>query len=175
MDELGLDRDAWNSCVLGDGVNDVLRRASEEALELESYTGTPTILVNGNYVLNDVISLNTIADQIIERVESGEPIAQLPENAEPQPEEEATEEIRLFSTTQQDVGVPVNIALPEGWGLSLSDTLLLSDIDAVRTVPFTLWKGPVEGGVGSIVVLWGFPNITTGNPFEAQAGVATPT
>ncbi|MEL7236486.1 MAG: thioredoxin domain-containing protein, partial [Chloroflexota bacterium] len=175
VDELGLDRDAWNSCVLGDGVNDVLRRASEEALELESYTGTPTILVNGNYVLNDVISLNTIADQIIERVESGEPIAQLPENAEPQPEEEATEEIRLFSTTQQDVGVPVNIALPEGWGLSLSDTLLLSDIDAVRTVPFTLWKGPVEGGVGSIVVLWGFPNITTGNPFEAQAGVATPT
>ncbi|MEM6527950.1 MAG: thioredoxin domain-containing protein [Chloroflexota bacterium] len=174
VDELGLDREVWNSCVLGDGANEVLRIASEEALELESYTGTPTILVNGNYVLNDVISLNTIADQIIERVESGEPLT-LPDDEQLIPQAEATEDLQLFPTTQQSVGVPIEIALPEGWTQSMSDTLLLRDIDAVRAVPFTLWKGPVDGGTGNIVLLWGFPNITTGNPFEAQAGIATPT
>ncbi len=171
VDALGLDRDAWNECALGERPEAVLRQAAADALDEESYTGTPTILVNGGYVLNELFSINEIIDQLLAQVDDTGAVAALPT---PDVQATATPDIRLNATLQQAIDAPVNITLPEDWTVSLSDVLLLRDVDAVRTIPFTLYKGPVEGGTGSIVLLWGFPNVTTGNPLEAELGVATP-
>lgn len=177
VDELGLDRDAWNNCALGERPGAVLRQASEQALEEENYSGTPTILINGNYVLNDLVSINTIIDQMLARVDGGE-VAALPtvdiegtQNA-PTP----TPELELNATTGEAIDPPIDITLPEGWSAVLSDTQLVNDVDnTVRTIPFTLYKGPVEGGIGSIALLWGFPNFTSGDAFAVEMGVSTPT
>jgi hypothetical protein len=67
---------------------------------------------------------------------------------------------------------PVDITLPDGWLVGY-DTLLLTDVDAMRPVPLVVWTGPVSGGSGTIILLWGFASLIAGNPLEAQ--VATPT
>lgn len=170
---LGLDTEAWNACALGENANTTLRAASEAALELESYAGTPTILLNDRFALNDFVALNSIIDQILESPDGLEPAAGLPTPDPNAPT--ATPEPRLDSSLQAEVPAPLDITLPDQWIVALSDTLLLPDIDGVvRTIPFTLWRGPVDGGVGSIVLLWGFPNVTTGDMFAAQSGLATP-
>ncbi len=172
VNELGLDAEAWNACALGENTNATLRAASEAALDLESYAGTPTILLNDGFALNDFFAINIIIDQILESPEGLEPV-ELPTLDPNAPT--ATPEPRLDSTLQTAVPAPIDITLPEGWVVALSDTLLLPDIDGViRTIPFTLYSGPVEGGIGSIVLLWGFPNVTTGDLFAAQSGLATP-
>jgi hypothetical protein len=71
----------------------------------------------------------------------------------------------------QSVEPPLDITLPEGWLVGY-DTLLLTDVDAMRPVPLAVWTGPVSGGTGTIVLLWGFPSLIGGNPLEAQ--IATP-
>ncbi len=54
---------------------------------------------------------------------------------------------------------PLTLDLPDGWAQG-DDTLLLDDVAGVRAIPFTLYTGPVEGGTGSIVLLWRFPNVS---------------
>lgn len=58
---------------------------------------------------------------------------------------------------------PFDIQLPEGWWIGY-DTLALPDIDALRAVPLAVYQGPVSAGTGTIVVLWGFPNLVAGFP-----------
>jgi hypothetical protein len=129
-------------------------------------------------VLNELHSINTIIDQMLEQVDSGGDIAALPTPDIDQTRVAAatpTPEVQLNATTGEAIDPPIDITLPDGWQVALSDTQLVNDVDnTVRTIPFTLYKGPVEGGVGSIALLWGFPNITSGNLFAAEMGAATP-
>ncbi|RMF77593.1 MAG: hypothetical protein D6737_17265 [Chloroflexi bacterium] len=77
--------------------------------------------------------------------------------------------ITLDATLGEAIDPPLTIDLPAGWDAPLSDILLLNDIGDLRGIPFTVYSGPVTGGTGNIVLLWGFPNLTPGNPFEAEA------
>jgi protein-disulfide isomerase len=173
-DEVGLDRDAWNACVAGDRPQTVLDAASAAALDEETYSGTPTILVNGNYVLNDYISISTIIDQMLVRVDTETGVVGNLSTPVYENPEDVPEVVEVAPITLQELDSPIDITLPGEWAVSFSDTLVLQDIDALRTVPFTLYKGPVEGGTGSIVMLWGFPSLVAGNPLAAEAGVETP-
>ncbi len=174
-EQVGLDLSAWETCTLGDAQNDPLQAASSQASELESYAGTPTILVNGNFVLPDAMSIDAIIEQMLAQVDDTGAVAALPTPEDVAPEDAPPPEttpVELPSTVQESFPVPVDITLPPDWELTLNDTLLLNDIDSVRTIPFTLWQGPVPGGAtGSIVLLWGFPNVTTGNLMAAEMGM----
>ncbi|MBZ0291396.1 MAG: hypothetical protein K8L99_02405 [Anaerolineae bacterium] len=65
---------------------------------------------------------------------------------------------------------PLDITLPEDWRRGY-DTLALADIDTLRAIPLAVYQGPVTGGTGTIVLLWGFPNLVAGSPI----GSNTPT
>jgi hypothetical protein len=73
-----------------------------------------------------------------------------------------------------DVPDPIDITLPEGWAVSISDAVLVQDVDALRSIPLTLYRGPVPGGTGYIAMYWGFPSLVPGNPIAAQVGGPTP-
>jgi hypothetical protein len=74
----------------------------------------------------------------------------------------------------QPVEPPLEIALPDGWAEQMNDTLLLPDVDAMRPIPFVVWSGPVTGGTGRILLLWGFASMIGGNPFETQLETPAP-
>ncbi len=71
----------------------------------------------------------------------------------------------------EEIPPPMDIELPEDW-MYAHNTLVISDIDALRSVPFALYTGPVTGGTGFIIMLWGFPNIASGNPLMPGGGEA---
>lgn len=60
---------------------------------------------------------------------------------------------------------PISITLPAGWQ-SGSDAIILPS-DQYRSVPIAVYRGPVTGGTGTIVLLWGFPNMAV-NPFDSD-------
>jgi hypothetical protein len=80
--------------------------------------------------------------------------------ATPDPEAtaEVTEEpIQLVIEPVEGSGIepPLEMDLPEDWLVGHS-TILFQDIDRYPLLPFSLYTGPVTGGQGFIVVLWGF-------------------
>ncbi len=80
-----------------------------------------------------------------------------PTNAEPTP-------ISLQLTPLAGAGAapPVTMKFPPGWGYAY-DTLALVDVDnTLRPIPLAVYRGPVTGGTGTIVLLWGFPNFLAG-------------
>lgn len=76
------------------------------------------------------------------------------------------------------VPVPLDITLPQGWTERMNDTLLLQDLSneqALRGIPFVGYGGPITGGEGRIVLLWGFPSLVPTNaldPASALLGTA---
>lgn len=62
----------------------------------------------------------------------------------------------------QQLEPPIDIVLPQGWSVGYN-TLALSDVDTIRPVPLAIYQGPVTGGMGTIVLLWGFPSLMAGN------------
>jgi len=68
---------------------------------------------------------------------------------------------------EEEVPPPLTLDLPEGWQEG-SGARLFNDIGDLRVVPFGFYTGPVTGGQGFVVVLWDFPNATSGNPFLAE-------
>jgi len=173
-DAAGLDRDAWNACVLSDRPQAVLDAAAAAALEDDAYSGTPTILVNGNYMLNDLVSINTVIDQMMIRVDSETGVVGNLSTPVYENPEDVPERVEVAPVTTQALASPIDITLPDGWEVALNDTLLIQDIDALRTVPFTLYKGPVTGGTGSIAMLWGFPSLLAANPLIAETEQTVP-
>jgi hypothetical protein len=79
--------------------------------------------------------------------------------------------ITLDALLDERVEPPLDITLPDGWRRGYN-TLALPDVDAVRPVPLAVYEGPVTGGTGTIVLLWGFASMVAGNPLEEQ--IATP-
>lgn len=59
---------------------------------------------------------------------------------------------------------PLTMNLPGGWQFG-SGARVFNDVGELRVIPFGIYTGPVTGGTGFIVVLWDFPNATSGNPF----------
>lgn len=172
-DALALDRAAWDACLSEDRAAPVLERASERVINTESYSGTPTILLNGRYVLNDRYSIHNITEQMLQQVNDAGEV--MPFEVAVTPADPA-ETLILPPVASQSVGQPIDITLAEGWALTANDTLLVPDIDAVRTVPFVMYEGPLgEAHTGTIALLWGFPNITVGDLMAAQMGLSTPT
>jgi len=64
---------------------------------------------------------------------------------------------------------PLNITLPEGWR-SFNGTQAYNDVDgSVQVIPYTVYFGPVTGGLGQIILMWGFPSLAPFNPIDANA------
>lgn len=76
----------------------------------------------------------------------------------------------------QEIPPPIAVTLPEGWS-QFDSTIAFPDIGSVMSVlPYTLYRGPVTGGEGFIIVLWGFSAIAPGSPsseryFQFNLGV----
>ncbi|MBZ0298753.1 MAG: hypothetical protein K8J31_03385 [Anaerolineae bacterium] len=90
---------------------------------------------------------------------------------------EATEELlptlEIPAHVGEGVEPPFRVTLPDNWQHGY-DTLTLPDVDAVlRAIPLVVYQGPVTGGTGTIVVLWGFPNIIASSPLILP-GTPTP-
>jgi hypothetical protein len=72
------------------------------------------------------------------------------------------------------IAPPISIDLPDGW-LYGYDTILYNEVDgAVDSVPFALYTGEVSGGIGTIVMVWGYDSVTTGIEFDPNFGVVNP-
>ena len=68
---------------------------------------------------------------------------------------------------------PFDIALPDGWQTQ-NLIFTVPDVDGtLRPTQLTLYTGPVSGGTGTVVALWGFPNFINTSPFVAP-GTPTP-
>ncbi len=71
-------------------------------------------------------------------------------------------EIVVEGSDGAEVPPPISIDLPEGWD-RIDGTQPVMDIQGLTAYPFTIYFGPVTGGRGVIVVIWGFSSITSGN------------
>jgi hypothetical protein len=71
--------------------------------------------------------------------------------------------VTLNPTVLTDLEAPIRIAIPDDWQVA-SDALLLPASQGVRAVPFSLYQGPVPGGTGTILLLWGFENVVPAAP-----------
>lgn len=67
---------------------------------------------------------------------------------------------------------PIDITLPEDWEAVGYDVMVLNDVGEIRGIPVAVYQGPVTGGRGTIVLLWGFPNI--GDPFPENGSPVAP-
>ncbi len=67
---------------------------------------------------------------------------------------------------------PLDITLPEGWKTTY-DSQILRDVEPnkFRIVPIASYSGRIQGGVGTIIIMWGFPNLVTPST-EAMAQAA---
>lgn len=160
---LGVERGQFNSCVSSTGPDTILQDAAEAA-ESTGVTGVPFVTINGAPTLTDPESLEFVIDLEVQRANE-----ELAVQLTPQPEAtgevtpEATDIITYDPLSGESVPPPIAIDLSEGWQAAY-DALVLQDIDSLRTIPFALYQGPVTGGTGTIILLWGFPNLVIGNP-----------
>ncbi len=55
---------------------------------------------------------------------------------------------------------PLAITLPEGWKTTY-DSQVLRDVEPnkFRIIPIASYSGRIQGGVGTIIIMWGFPNL----------------
>lgn len=85
----------------------------------------------------------------------------------PTPDPEATPDVDdvvfVIEPSQDDaIDPPISITLPEGW-IAQNGTVLIQDIIGLRLLPFTAYIGEINGGVGFIILLWGFESIGIAN------------
>gem|GEM_PF-623954 len=152
INSLALNRGAWDECMISGRPDAVLEEAARLWENLTYNDATPVITVNEVSSPFDPESLNFTIDR------------QLAEfNANLDTLLEATPEVTeiivpIDPLTGDRVQPPLLIGLPEGWATGY-ETLLLQDLDAIRTVPFAVYTGPVTGGTGTIILLWAFPNV----------------
>lgn len=97
--------------------------------------------------------------------------------ASPSPEVTPTETpipVEIEPLAGEGAAPPLTLALPTGWRLAY-DTLALPDVDGEwRPVPVAIYRGPVPGGEGTIVLFWGFPNLLAFD-LSVMQGLTTPT
>lgn len=96
------------------------------------------------------------------------PLPTLQPSVTPEPDVTPTETPMVMDNLiEEEIPPPLTMNLPEGWQFG-SGARVFNDIGELRVVPFALYTGPVTNGTGFIVVLWDFPNATSGNPFMQE-------
>lgn len=89
---------------------------------------------------------------------------------EPPPEitPEATPETLILEPAEgQEIDPPIEITLPDDW-LFGNGTIGIRDLLGYQLIPYTVYTGPVTGGDGYIILLWGFETMgNAGNPLVA--------
>lgn len=89
---LGLDVGAWNSCLRSEATNALLVAASEAATQVEGFTGTPTVTVNGQLISPTLSDVNAAIDSALASApQVVEPAASGDAEAAPETTEEASE------------------------------------------------------------------------------------
>ena len=167
----GLDRGQWDACMVSDTPNRVLDEARRAAGQTTLYTGAPLILVDSVSSLLDAESLDFTIDRALAAFNAELASALTP--ASPDSTAEATPEAAVTIEPLLDGALqpPITLGLPAGWQAGFA-TLLLEDFDGPRGVPVAVYSGPVSGGTGTIVLLWGFPNIVSpasgGEPLQTD-------
>lgn len=161
-ESLGLNAGQWTNCISGDGPDFILSDGESALANDAFFNGTPYVKVNESPSLTDLESLNFAIDVQLEQANAD----LAADMTTPTPDPEATDEAEplfLDPVTGQSVPPPLSITLPSGW-VSGQDVLVLQDVDAIRNIPFSVYSGPVTGGVGTIILLWGFPNLAVVSP-----------
>lgn len=164
VDALGIDRAAWDACMLTDRADQILAQAAADRNAEENFTGAllPFVKVNGVPTLPEAAG---ILDAISREMQ---PTIPSPDAAQPEVTLEPTIVVTFEPLLGEQIEPPLDIVLPPDWQFGY-DTLLLDDVDvSVRAIPFAVYTGSVTGGEGTIVLLWGFPNLVAGNPFMPQ-------
>jgi hypothetical protein len=151
---LSIDRGQWDECMISNRPDEILAEADRQVSNNEIFTHIPFVTVNDASSLLDSESLNFTIDRALEQFNT-----QLQEalaGATP----EATDDsiLELPAVTSEQTAPPLIIGLPQGWQTGYA-VQFLRDVDADRTIPVAVYQGPVTGGTGSIVLLWGFPNL----------------
>jgi protein-disulfide isomerase len=162
VDGLGIDRGAWDACMLSERPDAIIANAERAAGEVASFTLTPFVVINGDPTLTDAVSMEAIIQAAVETN------AQAFEQALEATEEVPPELIVLEPLVGEPIPPPLTLQLPDGWGFAY-DVLRLEDIDGIRTIPFAVYQGEVTGGIGTIVLLWGFPQLVSTNPQVSSA------
>ncbi len=154
-DALGLDRAQWSSCLASSGPDTILDDAAQAASDQASFTTTPYVMINDLPSLTDADSLKFTIDLALQQ--ANDQLAASLAQATP----EATEDVDRYTydpLTHDPIEPPLTLDLPSGWAHAY-DSIVLQDIDGIRPIPFAIYQGPVTGGTGYIVLLWGFPNL----------------
>ncbi|MAS36179.1 MAG: hypothetical protein CL610_19395 [Anaerolineaceae bacterium] len=101
-EQLGLDVGAWNSCLRSEDTNAVLVAATTAASQLEGFTGTPTVTVNGEIVTPTVGEINAAIDAALALA----PVSTDDETPAVEVTEEATEEAAEPTEEPEDETTP---------------------------------------------------------------------
>lgn len=64
----------------------------------------------------------------------------------------------LEAAEGQEIDPPMTLDLPEDW-LWGNGTAVIQDVFGLQLLPFTIYTGPVTGGDGFIVIIWGYESI----------------
>ncbi|GAB4307981.1 MAG: hypothetical protein Kow00117_01260 [Phototrophicales bacterium] len=75
---------------------------------------------------------------------------------------------------EDQMEAPIELTAPEGWEVGHLSAPV-QDLIGYRVIPVSIYRGPVPGGTGYIVVLWGFYNIgRAGNPLLGEENIIDP-
>jgi hypothetical protein len=170
--ELELDRITWDTCMLSTFPGLTLDVAINSSQSQVGFSGLPSVYVNSEAVPADISMIDAAivveAARINAQIQQAVGATNTPSvDSTFDPESTEPVVVTLPPVETTEFPPPLTITLPEGWRTIRQEVLVLGDVDAVRRVPFTVWGGPVSEGVGVITLLWGFPNLIAGNPFEA--------
>jgi protein-disulfide isomerase len=175
---LGLDRTAWDSCMLSARTNATLTSArnSLNAQFADASAITSSVLAvfaNNRNIPFDTASvtagINMEAARVNAAVEAALSAADTPDPAlTPDALSTAPVVVTLNPLQGQPIPPPITLDLPDGWG-SGNDILVLNDVTGIQSIPFSVYTGPLAGGTGTIVLLWAFPSLVAGNPLDTSA------
>ncbi len=99
VDNLGLDRAAWDACFASQRPDEVLENAINDANNLSGFSGTPTITVNGQIVTPTLSAVNAAIDAALL---TAPPVEDAPVDAESTTEAEATEAAEETATEEAE-------------------------------------------------------------------------
>lgn len=170
--EIGLDLARWQECMISYRPDVVLEQAAIALNAEANFNALPYVTVAGLSAVPDAEGLTFTIDLALERVAAAQQAAARTPTPDPQtpldPEATPEPEVLVLEPLMGDrVPPPLTIDLPDGWRMGY-DVLLLRDIDAIRNIPLAVYTGPVTGGQGTIVLLWGFPNLVIASPLLGE-------
>jgi hypothetical protein len=165
---IGMNRAQWDECMISNRPDEILAEADRQVSNTEIFTQIPFVTVNEASSFLDSESLNFTIDQALEQF--NQQIAEALAGATPEVTDDSI--LELPPVTSDEVAPPIIIGLPPGWRTGYA-VQFLRDVDADRTIPVAVYQGPVTGGTGNIVLLWGFPNLNL-VPEQGIPETATP-